>query len=257
MADISTDYASGLVAAWEFNGDATDATTNFDLTAVGVPTYTSDGSGIQGNEKAILSGSTQYFKITGATYNGTALDLDGTTDFSLAMWYSLDAGAANNQLQGVPRIFSVHGVSNRMCLIAHEYNSGSERFRVSMAPTTTSYTTKYFSMATSPSAGVLQHFVMRYDKSAGSIQCFQNGTSLGTQTGYPTSINDASNGDYEVGAQTTNGITMDGHVAQFLHYNTYISDSYVSGLYNSGDGVLYSGGGGGPTVYNALAMSNF
>ncbi len=64
-----------------------------------------------------------------------------------------------------------------------------------------------------------------------SVEVFQNGVSLGTQTGYGTSVNTIFN---QIGARSGGGFSFNGKISNVSAFNSSLSSAQVQTLYNNG-----------------------
>jgi len=92
---VADPLAANLYAYWKFNGDATDAKGNLDLTAINSPTYPSSGL-VFTQCTDMERDSTQYFDI-GDAVNWSPQNVASSNDFTFAVWVNQESfsGVAN------------------------------------------------------------------------------------------------------------------------------------------------------------------
>jgi len=85
-----------------------------------------------------------------------------------------------------------------------------------------------------------------YDKNAGNIIIYLNGTQSGT-TAYSTVITPEA-GTLNIGTYYSNQQTMDGTLDEIGLWDRTLTPGEITELYNSGNGLAYGGSGTDPTV---------
>jgi hypothetical protein len=110
-------------------------------------------------------------------------------------------------------------------------------------------------VTTSVSASTL--YLVTWAFKSGDMEMYVNGSSVGTNTGAGT-LNDAGN-NLVIGRRAgSSTLYFNGKIFQANLFNRRLTTAEVGELYNSGDGVTYSGlfsGGGGAVKPNYLGFS--
>ncbi len=241
MATILGDLSTGLVSVWEMESgaigiDSHGSNNLTDNNTVG------EGTGKQGGCGDFELANSEHLSISDASQSG----LDITGDLTLACWVKFESdvsthiiGKRNGQLEATGRGYVLYKDGNTSTSLDINISDGSTA------------TWKYVTW--SPSLATWYHIAVVYTASAGSAKFYVNGAQQGaTQTGLPTSIHNNSQ-RFTIGADADTSIPggyMDGLIDQACVWAAALTDANISTLYNSGSGIAYSDGGGGPTVSN-------
>lgn len=245
MADIKnhSTLTTSLVSYWELeeaSGTRMDSHGSNDLTdnnTVG------QGTGIQGNCADLESANSEYLDISDGSQSG--LDLGG--DMAFSFWFNAESFPATS-----------HGVISKWL----NNTSTSSAYFVALGATyielqlQNGTSTTSLDKATTFSTATWYHVVINYDISAGTVEFFVNGSSIGTASGGPASINNG-NESFKIGVLRTGIWPFDGLIDEVGVWSKVLTSTEVTDLYNSGAGIPYDAGGVAPTLYNALALCNF
>jgi len=220
-----------LVAYWAFDetsGVRNDSTpNNNDLTDNNTVSY---ATGIISNGADFERSNSEYLSITDASQTG----LDLTNDFSVSMWInpeSLSSGIENN-------LVGKYANASNQRSYTFSYYPNTTIFR--MYNSSNGINVSNADISYSLSTGTWYHVVGVYDASAGSIQVYVNGSSVSTATGLNTSIYNSS-APFHVGYIADLGTSYwDGIIDELSIWNTTLSGSDITSLYNSGTGLSYA-----------------
>lgn len=143
------------------------------------------------------SGSSQY----AGRADSASLDLSG--NFTIELWIRGESFATGeNNL-----VSKYDDPSNQRAYRVRLTDSGTNLY---VAISSNGSTAAEDFVAVNLSTGVWYHLAVVYTASTGVVEYYKNGVSLGTKSGFPTSIHN-SNADFQVGAKTyNNGGYFDG-----------------------------------------------
>lgn len=248
--DVSTHSTlpTGLVSYWELeeaSGTRVDSAASNDLTennSVGTET------GKQGEAAFLDSANSEWLSITDASQSG--LDT-GSSDVSISVWINLDSWDV-----GISPFFSKNYYTNGRRGTSWEIHgtaSANTQFRFYISTTGSN---AYSLVVTDTSVGLNDwyHIVMTYDASAGAVEVFVNGSSVGTASNASaTSIYD--NGEpWEMGRNSQFSRDIDGALDEFGIWTKILSSGEIADLYNSGAGIPYLAAGGENTAVKETAI---
>lgn len=232
--DIKNDptLSTSLVSVYDFSGgNANDVHGTNNLSAVGSPTFGSDGFGdyvgmtLTGNDY-LDDGLNDYFEISGDRTYMLCVEFDSVASY---MELAYKWGAGDNHR------FYYNGEGKSL------------EFR-----TKNNSNTVTSSVAWNPLTGTKYWIGMKFDISAGEVKFFVNGSQQGTtQTGQNTTL-DSSSDDFIIGANAAGVNEFDGRIYQYIVWDKYAADTEFSDVYNSGALLPYdasAGGGGGGFPY--------
>lgn len=230
MANIvdNATLPTSLVSFWELeeaSGTRVDAHGSNDLTdnnTVGQAT------GKVGYAADFEDTNTEYLSITDAAQTG----LDITGDFSFNFWINFESDPSGTS--PVP-IGKYGGAGNRAYLL--QYQVSGWRVVISTNGTAEGVSA---TVTHSVSTGTWYNIGATYDVSAGTLEVFVNGSSIGTGTGGPTSIANTA-GDFNLGRNPAGGNYLDGLLDQVGVWTKLLSSTEMTDLYNGGRGLPYSG----------------
>lgn len=233
MADISTTL-DNIVSHWEFeesSGTRVDSHGSNDLTdnnTVGQAT------GKQGNGADLERTNTEYLSISNAAQSGLKI----TGDMSVSMWLKVEdqvtSGTIEYQLYNRYQSAGNH----RSFSLTYIYNGGT--YAIQVITSANGSTIKYGNISQTFTPGTWYHLVAVYDASAGSVELYVNGSSIGTISGLDTALY-ADSAPVEIGAQS-GAYTFDGVLDEVTVTSDVITSGEVTTIYNSGDGIPYLGG---------------
>ena len=170
--------------------------------------------------------------------DGSQSGLDITGDMTLSLWYKPESQPATDTDN---HLVSKSGDgSNQSYYLVHRDSGGTTNLRFRISANGSAITSKEINQTFSN--GTIYHIVVSYDASAGTADCYVDGSSIGTMTGFPTSIFDG-NGAFSLGADNFNGSPrrfVDGIVDEVGIWNRTTTSGEASELYNSGNGLAYS-----------------
>ena len=223
-----------LVSYWKFDessGNAADSVRSNTLTNTNSASFV---TGKIGNGVDVEKDSSQYFKIDDGSQSG----LDITGDMSIVGWYkpeSLPSGAyamtplvskwVSTSNQRAFRFGISQDASNVTSLGLNHSGNGST--------STNNYVNYAFSTGT-------WYFIgMVYDASAGSVEFYVHGSSIGTVSSLATSTYNSS-AQFEIGGNAQQSEYADGIIDEVGVWARTLSSTEISALYNSGNGLSYS-----------------
>lgn len=250
--DVKNDanLSTSLVSYWRLE-EATAATTWVDahtggnnLTNSSTGSGVTSATGIQGNCADFEEASDEYlYKDDPSSWN---LDISG--DMSVAGWVNFetamgsgaqvfflgrDSGQPNrNWYFGFLDVGGTDGVSM--------YNSSD-----GSNTNTTSWVRVAYGSGFSTSTWY--HVAWVYDASAGQLEAYVNGTSLGTASGLKTSMYTGGTARLVLGQYSPNpaaNIGFDGKADDIGVWSKTLTATEVSDLYNGGAGIPYEAAGG-------------
>lgn len=215
MADIKTDYATGLVSAYlsDESGLTTDLHGSNTLTNNGV-SLTTD---LQGDAGDFERAETDYMS-SGST------DFDFSTAFTFCRWWTPESNPNDQQILWDKWNGSGNNRSYRI-----QVDDTSDEVQVSLSDDGTgggNVSNSNFSWAYT--TGTRYWICVTYN--AGTVEVLVNNVSLGTDTGAKTSIYSSSSADLFFGGRSdgSRDRDLDGIANQDLIYNTVISSGYLS-----------------------------
>lgn len=256
MSDVKnhSTLPTNLVSYWsleEASSTRYDAHASNDLAENGTGGV-GQGTGKVDNCADFVRSDSDYLSISDASQSG----LDITGDISFSFWIKPDS------VVGDHFIISKGDWNTGTRDIAYSvWTDGYLRFRYSDDGTLNSgHNISYYSSSGAISAGSWQHVVITWTASTKTCLMYVNGskqTAAGAGTG-GTSINNSSD-QFDMGRRLFSTPShWDGLLDEVGIWSKILSDSEVSDLYNSGDGIPYdAGGGGGGATDNALTWCNF
>lgn len=188
-------------------------------------------AGKQGTAAVFVTANTEFL-------SNTALDISGTTDKSLAFWVKIGTAPSSGTTYALFSDYQNVG-NNRAWGMMYRNNGGTLQFYTITSDDGSSTLTGTINQTLT--AGTWYHLAFLYDKSAGSIQVYVNGSSIGSITGQKVSIKNGTD-PFRIGALGDGGGTawhFDGSIDEFGLWDKLLSSTEVSDLYNSGTGIPY------------------
>lgn len=225
------DHASlttSLVSFWELeeaSGTRVDAHGANDLADNNTVT---SATGKVGDAADFEDANSEYLSITDAAQTG----LDITGDFSFNFWVNFESDPDTNDACPIGKY---GGAGTRSYLL--QYIGGGWRVVISTNGTAEGVTT---TVAHAVSTATWYNIGATYDVSAGTLEIFVNGSSIGTGTGGPTSIADVA-GAFNLGRNAAGGNYFDGLLDQVGVWTKLLSSTEMTDLYNGGAGLEYDG----------------
>jgi len=206
--------ADGVTAAWHLDGSGTLVVVSAGSNNGTSSGTTSETGHVSGNSRG-FDGTNDYISVpTGITSNRAA--------FSISLWANLDTTAA---IRGLYTQWEAGSVS-----VLLRVSSGSLQF-FTYTTAQIGGTTQAFS-----TTGVWTHFVATYDGS--TMKTYVNSVLSGTTFSASGSTNNTGALEY-IGNDGTNSSDFDGEIDEVNTWNRAITQSEVTELYNSGNGIAY------------------
>tara|TARA_S200002703_G_scaffold121106_1_gene106942 strand:- start:227 stop:1012 length:786 start_codon:yes stop_codon:yes gene_type:complete len=181
-------------------------------------TYNSDGvyqTFSSNSYSGVFDGAGDWISI------GTIAALNSASTFSYSAWFKLSATPSLETLFG-----GGSSTSNRLWTQVYT----STQFRIGMGGTIKDLTVSTFNTTD------WYHFAYAYN--AGTVNCYLNGSSVGTLTGFPSTTNSNSSTNLRLGALTgdaafnNNTLEFQGKMDEIAFFNYELSGSQVSSIYN-------------------------
>ena len=171
--------------------------------------------------------SSQYLSITDAAQTG----LDITGDMTIECWVKNESATISGDFRYIISKIKVDD-DERSFRIGYYNNAGTPQIDVGIS--SNGVDAIYLRKNQTLTAGNWFHIAIVYDASAGSIETFVNGSSIGTNTGYPNSIYNGVS-DFMIGTHHSTGNYWDGliddvRVWSDIRTATEISDNYQKEL---------------------------
>ena len=241
-----------LISHWkldESSGNAADSAGSNTLTNNGTVTY---GAGALNNAANNMQ-SGKYLSITDGSQSG----LDLTSDFTFSMWLmpnTLSSGSSYTLISKGNIIVS------EAYLIYYTNQSGTYKMDFRISSDGTSAADDQITLSGALSTVAWSHLVFTYKASTHTVECYVNGTSVGTaSTNTPTSIANC-NADFRLGGgyNFNNTGPYDPYVGKMDEVTVWsrvITSAEVTTLYNSGTPLAYPFSGGGSTFTPLIIMS--
>ncbi len=217
--------ADGLISYWkldEASGNAVDSQGSNTLINNASAVY---ASGKIGNAVDLEASSVQYLSISDGSQSG--LDLSG--DFTVSQWIKLESSGGRSSISKYDD--NTSNLSYRTYLTTTEMGMG-------LSSNGSSETFDSFSQTFN--TGTWYHVAWAYHAAAGSVEFFVNGSSIGTKTGYPTSLFNSA-AAFRIGGQNaaSNDALFDGMIDETGIWSRTLSGTEVAALYNSGVGATH------------------
>lgn len=222
---------TNLISYYKFDessGNAADAHGPNTLTNNGTATF---AAAIINNGADIEAGSTQSFSIADASQTG--LDV-GTNDFSMSVWFKPESAPSGTSYTLMAKYDS--GDAAVGWTWDYNDNAGTKRLRAVMGAANTATTINQ-----TLDAGTWYHIVYAYDNSAGTIDVYLNGSSIGQMTGQVSGASLSTAAPFCIGQiSPDNNNYLDGMVDEAGIWVGYLlTSSDASELYNGGAGLAY------------------
>jgi hypothetical protein len=244
MASISGDFSTGLKVHYkleETSGNRTDEVSSIVLTDNNTVGYSA--SGIQGNCADFVSSNSEYLRNTSFS------DFSRDTDISVSCWVNFDDFGSSTHSRGVFSLTAGDGTDSRHLTLRTYNNSGTILLRAYYnAGTGKVALVDLSNISTTFSAGELVHIGVSIDY-GGYIRMYVNGSEVGTAVDISTfTYNSSGNKKLVIGAEADpagapySGRYMNGLVDEVSIWETLLSASDFSTIYNSGSGIPYSAG---------------
>ena len=216
--------STGLVSYWdmeEASGTRYDLHGSNNLTDNNTVTQ---ATGKVGNCASIASANTEYLSITDASQTG----LNITGDLSASFWI-------NNTTDNDGVILGKRKASNAQYFI--DYRTSPNRLRLSVSDDGTN--SDVLEVETTLNTGTWYHVVCNWDASAGEVEFFVNGSSVGTDSGLITSLYGSGNGEFQIGSRDGTASWLNGLIDEVSIWSKILTSTEITALYNSGDGIPY------------------
>lgn len=240
-----------MVSWWELNetsGTRNDSHGTNHLTDNNTVLY---GTGKKSNGADFELSNSEYLNITDASQSG--LDLTGDRSFSL--WVKPESTPSGGDAMA---FFYKWGASQAQYGLIYVDVSGTRKLRFLGYQTCGGANVNYEWSTGDLSTSSFTHVVVRYDATGhpsgdGTVELFINGTSQGTVT----------DGSFTGGANCTGAFSLsslgsgiqwyyDGLMDEVGVWSKWLSDTEVSDLYNSGNGLDYAGTSGVTTSIKTI-----
>jgi len=227
---------TGLVSHWkldEASGTRVDAHAANDLTDNNTVTT---ATGLVGNGAFFDVDNTEYLSITNAAQSGLGV----TGDFSIHAYVKLTALPVTGGSMWLASKWNVTG-NNRCYRFGLRDTSGVLDMYGSVSNTGSGGSgTTNANLTITPSIDTIYSFGMAYDASAGAIEFYLNGASIGVVSGMKTSIA-AKTSEFLIGAIPGEvASSWDGLIEGLSFWNKELTAGEFSDLWNSGSGMVYS-----------------
>lgn len=235
MADIKnhTSLATSLQSYWDL--EEADGT-RYDLH--GSSDFTQNGTGGVDQETGKVGNAATFATGDSDFLSGSGVDISGTTDKSVAFWIKIGTAPSSGTTYALFTDYQNVG-NNRAWAMTYRNNGGTLQFYTITSDNGTATATGTLNQTLT--AGTWYHVAFLYDKSAGSIQIYVNGSSAGTISSQKTTIYNGSD-PFRIGALGDGGGTawyLDGAVDEFGVWDKLLTSSEITDLYNSGSGIAY------------------
>lgn len=228
-----------LVSWWELNetsGTRYDAHGSNDLTDNNTVLY---AAGKQGNGADFEDANSEYLSISDASQTG----LDITGDLSFSCWIKPETTPSGGA--GMAMMYKWAGGSASYGLIYIDV-AGTKKIRLNIYQDGSNNIPFDWTVG-SLSTTSFTHIVVRFDvlghpSGTGTAELFVNGTSVGTVTNGSASSIYSGTGAFSI-SSLSSGIQWywDGVIDEAGIWSKKLSDTEVSDLYNSGNGLNYAG----------------
>jgi hypothetical protein len=238
-ATISGDFSANLTSHWqleETSGTRVDDPSTNDLTDNNTVLY---GTGKQGNGADFERDNTEYLSITDGAQTGLNLN----NSFTISFWFKPETVGVDQMLVSK----SDGSVSaNGGWYVLLDASNQIEFLYINSAGTNYAL---YYTGAQITSAGSWYHIAITANVSAPSIAFYINGSSVGYTTyRAQTSITATNSSTFQVGGWTYGSLYSDGIIDELSIWSSVLTSGNIATIYNSGSGIAYSSGGGGPVV---------
>jgi len=212
--------ATGLVSYWQFNGDATDAQSYANLTAVNSPTY--DTGLVFAQAASLASASTQYFINTTGIFS--PVTLNGDNLFTAATWVKPASLAATHSPFTFGTNASVFWSRIRITTLGAVIGAFRNGSGTSVTATTSNGAV---------SVGSWAMLAIRMDGS-GVGNVWVNGASAADSTALTGSL--GTQVQVFHGQSGSNAEHVDGLMGPSTLWSRYLSDAELVDYYNGGSG---------------------
>lgn len=245
--DVSGDatLTNSIVAHWELEEASGTRDDSYSTNHLTDNNTVLQGTGKQGNCADFELTNSEYFSIA----DNVALSITG--DLSISCWANFESTSGQQAL-----VAKWTGQSNQRSYMFY-FESNALKFLNSDDGSTTALG----SVSWTPSIATWYFLTMTYDASAGTVDFYVNGAQQGVQqSGLRTSLYDGTSELFLSAIKDGGGGAtsfFDGLMDETYLTSEILNPSAIWYSYNSGDGIAYSSGGGGATLYNSLAMCNF
>lgn len=219
----------------------------------GSNTLTNAGSvgtdtGVQGTASTFVRASSQRLHMSDNA------SISPTGDISIAGWVRFDTFPPSNSW--TTAMLARYGSGTDSFIMQFRNDSGTNKIRFYNSDNGTALGSADISLG-AISTGFWYHIGIAFDASAGSVEGFKNGISLGSATGnLKTSLHDATT-DLEIGAWGGASNYHDGDFNQICFWSKLLNSTGFSDLYNSSMGIPYDAGGGDPAKNAIFAFGGF
>lgn len=225
-SDVSTHstLTTGLAEYWDFgeaSGNRTGGHNSIVLTDTNTVTST---TGTDGNAALFTAANTEYLTVNDSSHGG---NLDITGDLTVSCRFKFTSFPSATSVVLVTKNVG----ASKSWFMDLEENAGALNLRLSVSSNGSSNTVNGYDIVGSIATGTWCRLTIMYDASAGSAEFFFNTTSLGTRTGFPTSLFN-STADFRVGA--SNGATnaMDTAAEGLGVWSRLLTTGELSDLHN-------------------------
>jgi len=198
----------------------------FLLAVVIVPHVLFAAEATNSHSTALARASIQYWSITDASQSG----LDYTSDHTEVFWLKLTTAPGSGVEYFLNGKYSSGG-NQRSWTYTYEDSGGTKQFHVRTSANGS--TVSEGTLATTLNASTWYHLAFAYDASAGDIEVFVNGSSVGTITGLNNSLFNSS-GAFEIGTfNNGDGNSTNGQFDSYLSYAADLDSTQVAALYTT------------------------
>jgi len=214
----SLPQSGNIVSRWKLNESSGNALDNVGSNNLTDNNTVASAAGQFGeNARDFETGNTESFSITDGSQSG----LDITGDMTVSFWFRAESSKSH-------RIFNKYYTGTNQRSYAVDVTTTHIRFlNTSNGQTGTE---QVGSVAWAFSLATWYHITVVYDASAGEVEAFVNGSSVGTDTGNNTSLHNGSSNVY-VGDAGPGGDPMDGMLQDLIVWNFELSSANVTSLY--------------------------
>lgn len=207
---------TGLTAFWKFNGDGTDATGTYNLTAVNSPTFE---AGVVSQATKCLSASAQSWY-----YPNNPAFLPGNTDFSVAGW-----------------VYEISSLDTSMINVYNATTAGSWQLKLGGAPAlrVTNQTSGItVASSTNPGTGVWYFVAAWFDHTAATLNISVNDGAVAS--GSTGGIIPSTASTNKLTFATRDGRNQGNMLLDAIGYwSRILTTQEITNLYNGGAGLEY------------------
>lgn len=234
--DIKNDdtLATNLYAYYkldEASGTREDIHSTFDLTDNNT---VASATGIINSGADFEAANSEYFSQTSANPSGAG-------DWSFSFWAKVESDP------GTYALFSHYqNTGNQRSLVVNYTNNAGTK-QLQAITSANGSTAVSGTINQTLTAGTWYYLSFLYDASAGTMEIYVNGSSIGTISSLRTSLHNSTD-PFRIGAiGDGGGVTsyFDGIIDEFGIWSKLLTSAEVTELYNAGAGLPYEAAGGG------------